>query len=853
MLRASLLPILALGFTLAAQAAQPKSLADIPSIDPKVQQDAFVVPEGFELNLFAADPMIQKPVQMNWDQHNRLWVVSSTTYPHIKPGEEAKDQIVVLEDTNNDGIADKQTVFAEGLHIPTAVMPADGGCYVANSTEILFLKDTNGDLKADTREIVLSGFGTEDTHHLVHTMRLGPEGMLYFLQSIYIHSHIETPYGVRRLLGGGVWEFRPETRRLEVISKGLVNPWGFEFDRWGQSFAADGAGSEGVNYIFPGSVFLTSPGASRILHGMSPGQPKHSGEEIVDDPYWPADWQGSVIHNDFRGGRVNRFTLTPSGSGYVAKQEKDVLASNHAAFRPIDLKFGPDAALYIADWYNPIIQHGEVDFRDERRDHLHGRIWRLTVKGKLATLAAPVAGKSVPELLPMLGSERKHERHFAKRALRDHGAAAVKPALNAWIEGLDKAAPTYEHQLLEAAWTRESVNSFSAKLWRNVWAAKDARVRAAALRILTHRWTELPDALDICKAAIADENAQVRLWALCVLAEIRSPAAIEIALLALDRPMDENLDFKLDLMCRELADDWMPQVQKGQLKLSNPKHLVFAMKSSGRADALPPLFAVLKQGSLNPDDSKAILAAAGSLADAGQAQQMIAMVNNPAMSAQVVGLMDALMAAASTRKVIPEGAKEAVTDWLASPRVEIAHRATYLAGYWKVESARSSLEALLANASTIPPIREGAVRGLTAMGGTQSRDLLDKLFHDSTDTGTKVLYLEGLSALGPVIAAKRGVEFLSTAKSADEARPVLAAFLANKQLPNALAKELEGKTIPAAVAIEGIRMVSTRGVKGPLEAALKAAGQVKQMDQSLSTEAMGALVNRVKRGQCHPW
>jgi hypothetical protein len=133
---------------------------------------------------------------------------------------------------------------------------------------------------------------------------------------------------VRRLMGGGIWEFRPETRRAEIMSKGLMNPWGFEFDRWGQSFACDGAGGEGMNFIFPGSVFATSPGAKRILHGLSPGQPKQCGMEVIEDPHFPADWQGSFVLNDFRGNRVNRFKLTPSGSSYIAKQMPDVLAEH---------------------------------------------------------------------------------------------------------------------------------------------------------------------------------------------------------------------------------------------------------------------------------------------------------------------------------------------------------------------------------------------------------------------------------------------------------------------------------------------------------------------------------------------
>ena len=828
------------------QAAQPKSLADIPSADPEVEKAGFVVPDGFEINLFASDPMIQKPVQMNFDAQGRLWVVSSTTYPHIKPGEEAKDQIVVLEDTHHAGKADKSTVFAGGLHIPTAVIPGDGGAYVANSTEILFLKNTNGDLKADERKVILSGFGTEDTHHLLHTMRFGPEGLLYFLQSIYIHSHIETPWGVRRLMGGGVWEFRPETRRLEVISKGLINPWGFEFDRWGQSFAADGAGSEGVNYIFPGSVFATSPGAKRIVHGMSPGQPKQAGQEIVDDPAWPEDWQGTVIQNDFRGGRINRFTLTPNGSGYVAKQEKDVLASTHVAFRPIDVKFGPDGALYIADWYNPIIQHGEVDFRDPRRDHEHGRIWRLTAKGRPLDAWPEIAGKPVPELLEMLKSPRKYVRHFAKRELRAGGAAAVVPAVDAWADKLDKSAPDSQHQLLEAAWTRECVNQFSPKLWRSVWASGDYRARAAALRILSHRWRELPDAMPVLAKAIADENAQVRLWALAVLADMRSPAAFEIALRALDSQMDDNLDFLLEQTAREQAEVWMPAMQGGKLKLTNPRHFVYALKSTNRSDALPPLFTALKSGKLSAEDAAAVLGVAGDAADAAQAKQMVDMVNNPAMTSQVVGLMEALMKAANSRGVKPEGAEAAITAWLASPRPEIVHHAAFLAGYWKVESARDTLVGLLTNAATLPAIKDGALRGLTALGGPKTRDLFDKLFSESSDPALKALCIDGLTSVAPILAAKRAVEFLATATSGARANSVLNAFLKNKKLPDVLAKELAGKTIPETIAVEGIRMATTRGVQGGLAEALKTAGKVKPVDHMPTGADLAAMVAKVK-------
>ncbi|HYF35522.1 MAG TPA: hypothetical protein VD994_09560, partial [Prosthecobacter sp.] len=585
--------------------------------------------------------------------------------------------------------------------------------------------------------------------------------------------------------------------------------------------------------------------AKRILHGLSPGQPKQSGLDVIEDPHWPAEWQGSWICNDFRGNRVNRFTLTQTGSGYVAKQEPDVLASTHRAFRPIDVKQGPDGALYIGDWYNPIIQHGEVDFRDPRRDQVHGRIWRVTAKGRPLSEKPKIVGAPVPELLEMLKSDRKWTRHFAKRELRDRGPSEVMPVLKTWVEGLSKEDPNYWHHLLEAAWTREGLNRFAPALWRNVYASPDARVRAAALRILSHRWRELPDAMEVLKKAVADENGQVRLWALAVLADMRKPEPFEVALRVLDRPMDENLDFLLEQTAREQVDMWLPVYLKGGIQLNgNPKHLVYAMKATGRSEALKPLFEALKKGKLSPEDAEAVLAMAGDAADAVQAAEMAAMVNDSALEAQVRGLLDALVKAATARNVKPEGAEGLVTAWLQSARRDVVHRAAILAGAWKVEPARAALVELVLSPETLPPVREGAVQGLTKLGGPKSKEFFDKVFAENE--GLRVLAVQGLADVAPMLAAKRGVEWLVEAKSAAEAAPVLAAFLKNKQLPNMLAKELEGKTLPEAVAVEGIRMVSSRGIQGPLLEALRTAGKVRQMDRPLTPEEMAALVAKVK-------
>src|SRR2546426_2494737 len=181
---------LAITFVTAGPLLAQRDLTKLPDPDPEVERKSFQVAEGFEVNLFAADPLLAKPIQINFDAAGRLWVASSEVYPQIKPGQKANDKIIILEDRQGTGRADKTTVFADGLLIPTGVEPGDGGAYVANSTELVHLSASKPGGKADKTRVVLSGFGTEDTHHIIHTFRWGPDGCLYVNQSIYIHSHI---------------------------------------------------------------------------------------------------------------------------------------------------------------------------------------------------------------------------------------------------------------------------------------------------------------------------------------------------------------------------------------------------------------------------------------------------------------------------------------------------------------------------------------------------------------------------------------------------------------------------------------------------------------------------------------
>jgi len=826
-----------------------RNLKDIPPTDPELERKSFIVADGFEVNLFAADPKIAKPIQMNFDPQGRLWIVSSEVYPHIKPGQKANDKVLVLEDIDGDGISDKTTVFADGLLIPTGIAPGDGGAYVANSTELLHLKDTNGDGKADQRRIVLSGFGTEDTHHILHTLRWGPAGHLFFNQSIYIHSHIETPYGVKRLNGGGIGRLIPETLQLDVFARGWVNTWGHHFDAYGQSFVTDGAGGEGINYAVPGASYVTAVGAPRILHGLNPGSPKLCGLEIVDGRHLPDDWQGNLIANDFRGHRVCRYVLSDDGSGFASREMSELIKTTHVAFRPIDVKMGPDGAIYIADWYNPIIQHGEVDFRDPRRDHTHGRIWRVTYKGRPLVKRPKLVNASVPQLLKQLESPEGWTRQQAKRVLKERGAQKVLPELAKWVASLKQTDPLVNRHRLEALWMYEALLNTDAELLAELLRSDDSRVRAGATRVLARNPDTIPEILGTLNRQAVDENPRVRLEAVRALAAVHDPRAVEIALSVLELPMDRFLDYALWQTCRDLQDEWLPRVQAGELTFGDDvAKLVFALRSVGNTNAVAPLVGLLKAGQVVGEKRSSVLAVVTELGGPRELQYVFdeATGEKQVVSKQVT-LLRGLATVTRQRKVRPAGNLAAIGPLLNSDNAELQAVAAEAAGLWKIEALRGKLVGLARSAATKPGARSAALVAIANLGGAQSRKLLRELSGKPQTPSVRMAATVALARVDLKEAATRAVDVLADLTPADKPEGLFAAFLSQKQGAVILAKAVTGRKIPADIAKIGLRQASASGRKqNLLTAALRTAGGITTGPRKLSDEEMQQMIVGVR-------
>ena len=363
--------------------------------------ESFTIDPRFEVNCFASEeefPDIACPIQIRWDSKGRLWVACSTTYPHVYPGQEPKDKIVILEDTDGNGKADKSTVWADDLHIPLSFEFGNGGVFVSEEPDFSFLKDTNGDGKADLRLRTLTGFGCEDSHHALHDFVWTPDGDLIFRDSIFLNSQIETAYGPIRVKNSGWYSYRPKTQRLTTFgSYPNTNPWGVTFDKWGHHVAS--------HPIFASTFHATNPPYPN-QHPRPSGMQAYSGtcgQEFIDWKTFPDDMQGGFVKVRYKPtNRVEYHQWIDKGDHMEEKYVSDIIFSKNLSFIPVDIKFGPRGALYICDWYNPIKGHAQYSLRDDRRDKHSGRIWRITTKNHKLNEPAKIDGETISNLLDNL-------------------------------------------------------------------------------------------------------------------------------------------------------------------------------------------------------------------------------------------------------------------------------------------------------------------------------------------------------------------------------------------------------------------------------------------------------------------
>lgn len=507
------------------------------------------VAKGYKIALFASEEEftdLANPVQMSFDNKGRLWVGVMPSYPHYKPGDsKPDDKLIILEDTDNDGKADKQTTFADGLHLTIGFEFAPEGVYVSQGTNLILLTDTDGDDKADEKKIILSGFDDHDTHHAISAFAADPSGAIYMGEGVFLHTNVETAYGPVRGTQGGFYRYSPQRHHLERTAQlSIPNPWGIAFDEWGQNFYADTSGPD-VTWMMPGTIKsrygVANPRPENLIEREHRVRPT-SGLEFVSSRHFPDEVQGDLLINNtigFLGTKQHTMVDDPNSAGYVSKHRLDLMTSTDKNFRPVDMEFAPDGSLYVIDWHNVLIGHMQHNARDPLRDHAHGRIYRITYPSRPLVTPAKVVDATVDELLENLKLPEFRTRYRTRRELRGRDVNEVSTKLSAWAKALDKNDPRYEHHLLEGLWTSWGLNKIDADLMNQLLNAKDFRARTAAVKVLRYVGHQIPNQGELMMKAAQDDDARVRLETFVAATWLPKEIGLPIAEEAGKKPLDK--------------------------------------------------------------------------------------------------------------------------------------------------------------------------------------------------------------------------------------------------------------------------------------------------------------------------
>ena len=483
--------------------------------------------KGFEVNLFADEkrfPGLVNPVQMQVDTKGRLWAAAWPTYPKWEPLKEMNDALIILPDDNNDGVADRAIEFAR-VHNPLGFEFWNGGVIVTSMPDILFLKDTDGDDKADVREVLFQGIGSSDTHHAANNMIYGPDGGIYWQSGIFLQHNHEHPWGPNlNATQSGMYRFDPRRYTIALHGANSPNPHGISFDRWGYHYATDGTG---------GRAYQVRPeGAGWKMHQLLVKEVRPvCADEIISSANFPEELQQDFIlcnaigflgikeyklHRDGgykvtttegRGKNAKQVTRTtklgeawgtpnggdlkvdkvlPDGSKQT-EESKGLMMSGDKNFRPTDAIFGEDGALYISDWHNAIIGHMQHNVRDPNRDHKHGRVYRMVAKGRPLQKPVKIDGQPIMALLDNLKHPVDSVRHRTRVELSERDPKEVISATESWMKQFDPKKKEDAHHLLEALWVHQAFNSRDGKLLNALLTSPEPHARQAA-QTVQHHW-----------------------------------------------------------------------------------------------------------------------------------------------------------------------------------------------------------------------------------------------------------------------------------------------------------------------------------------------------------------------------
>jgi azurin/glucose/arabinose dehydrogenase/lysophospholipase L1-like esterase len=551
------------------------------------------VPAHCKVNLFADEkmfPELIKPVQMAWDQRGRLWVSAWRNYPERTPTSTIGDSILILEDTDGDGKADKCTHYIDDLNCPTGFQFYKDGILLMQAPDLWFVRDTTGGDHANSRERVLMGLDSADSHHTTNSMVLEPGGATYLSDGVFHRTQVETNAGPVRNVDAAVYRYEPRSGRFETyVSYSFANPHGRVFDYWGNDIITDATGN--ASYFAPafsGHIDYPAkhPGMNQFWNRPSRPCP---GTGIMTSKHFPEEFWNNFLNCNvisFQG--IYRVKMQEEGSGILGTTiPEELVSSSDPNFRPSQVAVGPDGAVYFADWSNDIIGHMQHHLRDPNRDHVHGRIYRMTYEGRPLNPKPQIAGQPVAKLLDFLKDPQDQVRLWAKLELGRHESGEVIPAFKQWAQSLDKNDPAYEHHMLEALWMHQWFNVVDEDLLHRMLQSPEPRARAQAVRVLCCWRDRVADPLPLLKKAAEDQHPRVRLEAVRAASFFRDAAAADVALAALKQPVDYYIDYCLKETMKQLQPYWRQSILDGKpIAADNPAGLNFIVGNLDTAELL---------------------------------------------------------------------------------------------------------------------------------------------------------------------------------------------------------------------------------------------------------------------------
>ncbi len=482
---------------------------------PEDERKSFKLPEGFEITLFASEPDISKPINMEFDEKGRLWVTNTVEYPFPAAPGKGRDRITILEDTDGDGKADKFTHFTDNLNIPIGVTPVKDGAIAYSIPNVYKFTDKDGDGKADESTKLLGPFGFADTHGMVNNLIRGFDGWVYACHGYANTSTVAGKDGDSiHMNSGNTFRFREDGSRVEATTFGRINPFGYAYDEWGYLYSLD-CHTKPIYQLINGAqypAYTKEPtiGWAPVMMSYEFGSTANSGLVYYLGEQFPEEYRGNFYSGNVVTSRINRNTMTLDGSSPISKREEDFLISDDPWFRPVDLKVGPDGSIYVADFYNRIIGHYEVAKDHPGRDKTSGRIWKITYTGNKKTpqsyTAKDWSKASLEELISALNHPQLTTRMMIANYIVDHYADKAAHPIKQMLEN----GKADNKAFVQGMWILFRLNALSDPLIDKALSNADPVVQVHGLRVLSQLPKLSSAHRQVVLQALKSENPQVK-------------------------------------------------------------------------------------------------------------------------------------------------------------------------------------------------------------------------------------------------------------------------------------------------------------------------------------------------------